>query len=351
MDNRINEAAGADQEVQIYDRPYSFFIVDKSFLDDERIDHTDICTVVALKYFTHNSNMKCWPSIKTIAAKARLGERTVYRSLEKLERLGYIKRQQRFTGKQRLSSIFYFLPPPACEAVPAPQAVPPACEAVPPACEADRTRSNELDLKNYNPPLNPPKGETGAEKDPEAKAASEENPVEQLTALSSPEEEAVQKLAEEIKSQFPGSPCSRVRESVRSWVKQYGIERTSKGVAAAIGWNIENGRKRHNATRFIGNWMRRQAERDPVVERDPVADRAFDQFWAAWPGPKDRPEDARAEWHRRFASLPDREAKNSALRAVSRQMEQLQSEIVEQHRNPMYIGAADKFIRGMSLRE
>ena len=122
-------------------------------------------------------------------------------------------------------------------------------------------------------------------------------------------------------------------------------------VTSAIAWNVENGHKRHNATRFIGNWLRRQAERDPVVNRDPVTDQAFDQFWAVWPGPKDRPEDARTEWHRRFAELSNREAKNNALLVINRQVEQLLSEINEQHRNPMFISAADKFIHGMSLRE
>ena len=52
---------------------------------------------------------KCWPGIGTIAADLSLSRSTVKRALADLERMGYLKRQERHRGNGSRTSNLYIV--------------------------------------------------------------------------------------------------------------------------------------------------------------------------------------------------------------------------------------------------
>lgn len=325
-----------EQRIRIHDRGYPFFIVDKSFMDDERVESTHICVVAGLKYFT-NSDAACWPSVKTIAAKARLSERAVFRALKDLEDWGYIKRQQRFNGKQQLPSVYKFIPPPAV------QSVPPDCGSVPPDCESYRTRSNELDSKNYNPPIVPLKGDASRD---EKKSVEETPPIQAELPDDSPDKDAEEKIIARLSQPencFKHSGVT-LQKSVRCWLRDYGAETVLREVPRACAWNVEHGCKRRDGARFIGNWLRR-ADGNKKSANDPKIDAWFEEFWNVWPGLPDGKDGAREEWRRRFAMLRDDEARLRALDVMERQL----NDLIDRGTDPQFIPRAKNFIRDADM--
>ena len=60
-----------------------------------------------------NQERQCWPAIPTIARELKLSVSTVKRALHDLERVGYIRREQRYRASGGKSSLLYTLKRPS----------------------------------------------------------------------------------------------------------------------------------------------------------------------------------------------------------------------------------------------
>jgi len=84
----------------------SYTRIQNLIIDDESLSaHAKLVYMVICRFV--NKKGQCWPSLKTIAAKASISERQVRYSLRELESKGYIKTETR-SGK---SSLFEIITP------------------------------------------------------------------------------------------------------------------------------------------------------------------------------------------------------------------------------------------------
>lgn len=80
-------------EKQILDfRKRKFFRMTRAVVDDESVDlkPVDISVYAVLCMYADNNDASSYPSVETIAKKARCSMRTVHRSLDTLKDVGYI---------------------------------------------------------------------------------------------------------------------------------------------------------------------------------------------------------------------------------------------------------------------
>lgn len=144
------------EKLQIKDeRSFGYARVDNTIMDDEAIDIYAQSVYMALCRFASNENRSCFPSAETIAEKAKCSRRKVFDALTVLEERGYIRREQRVVEGQKKTSIYHIVGAPHALSMCT------TCTTLvhdvhyPSAPRAHRTRPNELDLKNYNPPISP----------------------------------------------------------------------------------------------------------------------------------------------------------------------------------------------------
>lgn len=73
-------------------RKRKFFRMTRAVVDDESIElkSVDIAVYSVLCMYADNNDASSYPSIETIARKSRCSMRTVHRSLDTLQRVGYI---------------------------------------------------------------------------------------------------------------------------------------------------------------------------------------------------------------------------------------------------------------------
>ena len=73
-------------------RKRKFFRMTRAVVDDESIDlkPVDIAVYSVLCMYADNDDYTSYPSVETIAKKARCSMRTVHRSLDTLKEVGYI---------------------------------------------------------------------------------------------------------------------------------------------------------------------------------------------------------------------------------------------------------------------
>ena len=73
-------------------RRRKFFRMTRAVIDDESIDlkPVDIAVYSVLCMYADNNDKSSYPSVETIANKARCSMRTVHRSLDTLKDVGYI---------------------------------------------------------------------------------------------------------------------------------------------------------------------------------------------------------------------------------------------------------------------
>ena len=69
----------------------SFTWIRNAVLDNPDLNSSDIMTYLSLMRFKNNTTQECYPAILTIMRLARLGQRTVYRCLDKLEQAELIE--------------------------------------------------------------------------------------------------------------------------------------------------------------------------------------------------------------------------------------------------------------------
>lgn len=168
------------ESLQIRDeRSFGYARVDNAILDDEAIDIYAQSVYVALCRFASNDDRKCFPSAETIAEKAKCSRRKVFDALATLESRGYIRREQRIMDGQKKSSIYHIVGAPHALSMCT------SCTTLvqdvhyPSAPHAHRTRPNELDLMNYNPPISP-QGDEGKDfpsKGQDQNQAQDQNPT------------------------------------------------------------------------------------------------------------------------------------------------------------------------------
>lgn len=347
-----------ENKCQINDQylPITFTITPNPMLEDQRLSCFDVMTFMALKYFAGAVKNNCWPSVKKLAILARCSERTVYKSLQHLEELKYISRQQRFNGKEQLTTIYVILPYSAVNktSITDSGAAPlhtvqdaTACGAGGPlhtvqgttAYGADRTRFNELDSKNIIPPYIPLKGENenGTEKN------ADEEQIPETTLTKDPFRASCQYIMHD----YPEMQAKKIMNAVQRWSDLYGADFVLQQIKHALSWQADNPKRRKkDAVRFIGNWLRASEKRkNNRPAADPKVDAWFDEFWRAWPGLPDGKDGAREEWRRRFASLDTSEEQNHALDAMERQL----NDLIERGTAPQFIPRAKNFIRDASL--
>lgn len=93
-----------------FDRRTNKFVMitrDVVFNEDNGLTSTDIAVFCALSIYFSNGSNYGWPSHKTIANKARVSDRTVRRSIKKLEDAGYIRVVHRNEFKMRKTNEYY----------------------------------------------------------------------------------------------------------------------------------------------------------------------------------------------------------------------------------------------------
>jgi hypothetical protein len=87
-----------------------FATVPKPLLDNQNLVALDTAVYAALDSFANN-NGEAWPSLRSLAERAKVSPATVKRSLPRLESAGYIVRQRRHApGQKEFDSTFYRLP-------------------------------------------------------------------------------------------------------------------------------------------------------------------------------------------------------------------------------------------------
>lgn len=92
------------------DKRYDPFIKvtrDVVFNEENGLTNTDIGVFCAICLYLHNHTRKGWPSHETLAKKARVSDRTVRRSIKRLEEAGYIEVEERSTKFGRATNIYH----------------------------------------------------------------------------------------------------------------------------------------------------------------------------------------------------------------------------------------------------
>lgn len=81
--------------------------VPRSLRDDPLITTADIAVFCALSWRMNWNSRRCWPSLATIAADAKMSKASVARSLNRLEDLGYVSRNRRKSAGGDYTSTEY----------------------------------------------------------------------------------------------------------------------------------------------------------------------------------------------------------------------------------------------------
>ena len=92
-------------------RKRKFFRFTRKVVDDERhlTKPVEIAVYAVLCMYADNDDMSAYPSVKTIANKARCSERVVYRALDALKDAGYIDVKERRDARGFKTSNTYIL--------------------------------------------------------------------------------------------------------------------------------------------------------------------------------------------------------------------------------------------------
>jgi predicted transcriptional regulator len=86
----------------------SFTWIKNAVLDNPSMSSNDIMVYLSLMRFMNNNTQECFPAIKTIMKISRLGQRSVYRSLNNLEKSGLIHSER---NRGKISNYTILEPP------------------------------------------------------------------------------------------------------------------------------------------------------------------------------------------------------------------------------------------------
>jgi hypothetical protein len=82
-------------------------IIPARALRDQALTPADLRVLLAVSIYTRAAGRGAYPSARTIGADARAGRATVFRSLDKLEQAGYLRRTSRWADNGRQTSSMY----------------------------------------------------------------------------------------------------------------------------------------------------------------------------------------------------------------------------------------------------
>ena len=87
--------------------PFTKVTADAILNEENGLTSTDIAVFCAICAFLGNTSRSGYPSQKSIARKARVSDRTVRRSIQKLEKAGYIEIEPRFRAGRQWSNKYH----------------------------------------------------------------------------------------------------------------------------------------------------------------------------------------------------------------------------------------------------
>ena len=355
----------SEERIHIIDAEEPYTKIMNYIIEDGRLGAFDLTTYQAIKYHAGNK-ARCWPSLKRLCAIARCAETRLRESLKRLVECGYL----RIVEHSGRAADYYLCYPdvttrnacgiettPSCgEGTPSCGEGTPSCgEGTPSRGEGTPSRGEgRTRYKNYIQEQDTEQEQGEAKKS--ASPASGENkktpdsgsekPEQEALPLQGAENDAVSAVVQTVVPEFPKETPARVRAAAARWIAEYGADYVLLHVRRALGWQADNPRRRKkDAVKFLGNWLRRERARSPSA--DTQADAWFEEFWQSWPGLPDGKDGAREEWRRRFAMLSGDEARSRALDAIERQL----NDLIDRGTDPQYIPRAKKFIHEASMEE
>ncbi|MBQ8089781.1 MAG: helix-turn-helix domain-containing protein [Pyramidobacter sp.] len=367
------------ERIEVVDHKYTFSMIADAFTKDLRLTAFDRAVYLALKLFAGQRNT-CWPSGETISDYAGYGRTTAFKALAHLEELGYISRTQRAGKGDFQKTTVYRLNDPESVSDKSDVSSPDELSVFAtrtagvrqtnggcsPGEQEPYTRTihNEPDL-----PLDPPEGadEDEAvlpeESDPsEADAAQGQSAEPSEQTLNGEDRSAALAAFELICADFALASEKKARllnKVLPRWLRDYGASAVVMETRRALCWNVEHGGRKKDPERYIGNWLRRAAERRAMTGSGaeasatvviPHVERAFDDFWNVWPGQKTGREAARREWYARFAKLDTAAKRNRAYDCLEEQLYALQDQI-DSGQEPRFLGTPAHFIRDADFGE
>lgn len=72
-----------------------YFMVPSVLLENGKIGMRNFIVYCCLLKYRNNESGECWPAVKTIADSCGLSENSVRKSLEELEKIGFMEREKR----------------------------------------------------------------------------------------------------------------------------------------------------------------------------------------------------------------------------------------------------------------
>ena len=334
----------SEERIHIIDAEEPYTKIMNYIIEDERLGAFDLTTYQAIKYHAGNK-AKCWPSLKRLCAIARCAETRLRESLKRLVECGYL----RIVEHSGRAADYYLCYPDVTTRNACGIETTPSCGEDTPSRGEDRTRyknyiqeqDTEQEQGEAKKSASPASGEN--KKTPESKSEKSEQ---EALLLQGVENDAVSAVVQMVVPEFPKEPPERIRTAARRWIAAYGADYVLLHVRRALGWQADNPRRRKkDAVKFLGNWLRNERARTPAA--DAQADAWFEEFWRNWPGLPDGKDGAREEWRRRFALLSGDEARFRALDALEHQL----NDLIDRGTDPRYIPRARKFIHEASLEE
>ncbi|EUJ23457.1 hypothetical protein MFLO_15945 [Listeria floridensis FSL S10-1187] len=84
----------------------TFTKVPNKAIDDPALNGNDLRVLLAICRYAHNKTRKCHPSRATLCRKARVGNKTLAKSLETLVNWHYINIESRYSNGAKLSNEY-----------------------------------------------------------------------------------------------------------------------------------------------------------------------------------------------------------------------------------------------------
>lgn len=90
-------------------RKTKFIMVPRSLVNDDELTQRDKVAYMTLCLYANNDTKQAYPSVDTLARVTGCSRSSMFRALASLEANGYIKKEQRFIGKQKQTTNMYYL--------------------------------------------------------------------------------------------------------------------------------------------------------------------------------------------------------------------------------------------------
>lgn len=117
MENDVNDLLGHSVPLEYYEnegedaRGFNFTMVNNSIFDEPPEKNgitkpSEIAVFCAIARHMDNEKRTAFPTIKRIAAEARVGERTARSAIRVLEKSGYLKIESQFYNSRQSSNLY-----------------------------------------------------------------------------------------------------------------------------------------------------------------------------------------------------------------------------------------------------